>query len=360
MTRPTPDDEDQRRLLELLRRLGASEEELASTPAHERSALALDLALRGGRPPLTLDAAAQAIGGDSATVQQFWRALGFAAEPNAAVVPAAMVDAQTVLANSAQLIGDEATLGLARVVGVAAARLAEALVDSFRVGFELPELGRGTRYSDVVQSYVDIVQTALPDFEALLLSTFRAHLVRVAGDAWAPDVEAAAARRELAIGFADLVGYTALTRTMSPAELSRLLRRYEDVVAEVVSNNNARLVKQIGDGAMFSAESPQAGAATACELATAFAATEGLPPVRIGLAAGSVLTHYGDYYGDVVNLAARLVALARPGTVVVSDQVATRLGPEWSLERLPDQALKGFGAPEAVFRLLGPADQATT
>ena len=354
MTRPVPDDEDQRRLVELLRRLGASEEELASTPSHERSALALDLALRGGRPPLTLDAAARAIGGDPRTVLRFWHALGFAAEPEGAVVPAAMVDAQSVLANAAELIGDEATLGLARVVGTAAARLAEAVVDSFRVGFELPELGRGTRYSDVVEDYVEITRTALPEFEALLLSTFRAHLVRVAGDAWAPDVEAAAARRELAIGFADLVGYTALTRTMSPAELSRLLRRYEDVVAEVVGNHNARLVKQIGDGAMFTADSAAAGAATAYELATAFATADGLPPVRIGLAAGSVLTHYGDYYGDVVNLAARLVALARPGTVVVSEQVAAALGDAWSVERLPDQALKGFGAPEAVYRLLGP------
>ena len=62
MTRPVPDDEDLQRLLELLRALGASEQELATTPPHERSALALDLVLRGGRPPLTLDAAAEAIG----------------------------------------------------------------------------------------------------------------------------------------------------------------------------------------------------------------------------------------------------------------------------------------------------------
>jgi len=355
VTRPVPDDEDQRRLVELLRALGASEDEIAATPMHQRSALALDLVLRGGRDPMTLDAAAVAIGVEPAALLRFWRALGFAAYRDEVAVPAAMVDAQNVLAGSAELIGDEATLGLARVIGAATARLAEALVDSFRVGFELPELGRGIRYSDVVQSYVEIVRTALPDFESLVLSTFRAHLVRVAGSAWSPDLEEAAARRELAIGFADLVGYTALTRTMSPAELSRLLRGFEDAVAEVVSNHGGRLVKQIGDGAMFSAETPEAGAAMACDLAAAFAAAEGLPPVRVGLAAGSVLTHYGDYYGDVVNLAARLVALARPGTVVVSEQVASRLGGAWALERLPDQALKGFGAPEAVYRLRGPA-----
>ena len=346
---------DQERLLELLRSLGATDDELASTPLHQRSALALELVLRGGRTPMTVDEAAATIGVTPADVLRFWRALGFAAYRDEIAVPAALVDAESVLAAASQLIGEEATLGLARVIGAATARLAEALVDSFRVGFELPELGRGTAYSDVVEGYVDIVRTALPDFESLVLSTFRAHLVRVAGSAWTPDLEEAAARRELAVGFADLVGYTSLTRTKSPAELSRLLRRFEDTVADVLSKHGGRLVKQIGDGVMFSADSPEAGAGTACDLAAAFADADGVPPVRVGLAAGSVLTHYGDYYGDVVNLAARLVALARPGTVVVSDQVAARLGAAWALERLPDQALKGFGAPAAVYRLLGPA-----
>ena len=87
-------------------------------------------------------------------------------------------------------------------------------------------------------------------------------------------------------------------------------------------------------------------------LSSAFAAAVGLPPVRIGLACGSVLSLYGDYFGEVVNLAARLVALANPGTVVVSEAVATAVGAQRRFERLPAQALKGFGAPPAVFRLL--------
>ncbi|MBV9097740.1 MAG: hypothetical protein JO079_06760 [Frankiaceae bacterium] len=65
-----------------------------------------------------------------------------------------------------------------------------------------------------------------------------------------------------------------------------------------------------------------------------------------------MLSLYGDYFGDVVNLAARLVALANPGTVVVSEAVAAGAGSEHRFERLPAQALKGFGAPAAVFRLL--------
>ena len=170
-----------------------------------------------------------------------------------------------------------------------------------------------------------------------------------------PTSKQAATRRELAVGFADLVGYTAFARTLTPAELSRLLRRFEEMASEVISDHGGRVVKQLGDGAMFVAETTDAGAAIACGLAAAFAAADGVPPVRVGLAWGSVVSYVGDYYGDVVNLAARLVALARPGTVVVSAEVAQRLGERWRLDRLPDQALKGFGAPEAVYRLLAPA-----
>ena len=74
--------------------------------------------------------------------------------------------------------------------------------------------------------------------------------------------------------------------------------------------------------------------------------------MRVGLACGAVLTQYGDYFGDVVNQAARLVALARPGSVVVSADAAAALA-GWQLQRLPDQALKGFGAPAAVYSLVG-------
>lgn len=352
MTGP-PEPEDAARLVQLLRTLGASEEELATTPPHQRGALALELAFRDGRPPMTLDEAAAAIGTTPADLLRFWRALGFPTGAGAARIPATLVDAQQVLATSArELMGDESTLGLARVIGTSSARLAEAVVDSFRLGVELPKLGRGTHYADVVADYVAMTKDALPALESIIIAALRAHMVRVAGGMWSPDIEETATRRELAVGFADLVGYTAFARTLTPADLSRLLRRFEEIVSEVISDHEGRVVKQLGDAAMFVAETPAAGAAIACGLAAAFAAQDGVPPVRVGLAWGSVLTYYGDYYGDVVNLAARLVALARPGTVVVSAELADRVGTGWATERLPDQALKGFGAPSAVFRLL--------
>lgn len=352
MTAPREPDESAR-LLDLLRTLGATDDELATTPPYQRGALALELAFRDGRPPMSLDEAASLIGTTPDDLLRFWRALGFATGADGARIPATLVDAQHVLATSArELMGDDTVLSLARVIGTSTARLAEAVVDSFRVDVELPQLGRGTEYADVVRDYVELTKDALPALESIVIAALRAHMVRVAGGMWSPDIEAAATRRELAVGFADLVGYTALARTLSPAELSRLLRRFEEMVSEVISAHEGRVVKQLGDGAMFVAESAAAGAAIAWELAAAFAAADGVPPVRVGLAWGNVLSYYGDYFGDVVNLAARLSALARPGTVVVSAELAPRLVERWQTERLPDQALKGFGAPETVFRLL--------
>ena len=354
MTGPREPD-DPARLLDLLRRLGATDEEIATTPAYQRGALALELAFRDGRPPISIEEAASRIGTTPADLMRFWRALGFASGPTAARVPATLVDAQQLLATYARdLMGEDSVLSLTRIIGTSTARLAEALVDSFRVDVELPKLGSGTDYADVVAGYVELTKDALPALESIVIAALHAHMVRVAGGIWSSDVEEAATRRDLAIGFVDLVGYTAMARTLTGAELSRLLRRFEDLASEVISDHQGRLVKQLGDGAMFVAETPAAGAATACELATAFAEAEGVPPVRVGLAWGSVLSYYGDYYGDVVNLAARLVALARPGTVVASAEAVHPLGKQWQAERLPDQALKGFGAPETVFRLLGP------
>jgi len=344
---------DEERLIQLLQSLGATDEDLARTPEHQRSALALELALRDGRPPKTLAEAAAQTGVPAENLLRVWRALGFpAAQQPGFRMPASLVEAEGVLAVAPQLIGEEAALGLVRVVGAATSRIADAVVDAFRVGVELPELDRGVPYADVVAGFVAIAQSAFPALEATVCAALRAHVVRVAGTAWIQDFGQAAASRELAVGFADLVGYTALSRTLSPTELARLLRRFEEAATNAVDAHGARVVKQIGDEVMFVAESASSGAATAHALADVFAASD-LPPVRVGVAYGSVLTQSGDYYGEVVNRAARLVALANPGTAVVSDSVATALdGKTFGLERLPAQALKGFHAPAVTYRLL--------
>lgn len=344
------------RLGRLLRRLGATEEELAES-RESRSAgdLALELVLRDGHLPLSLQQAADASGLDVEGFTRFWRALGFASAVGPRDrVPADLVAALPIVSQgTTELLGVDVSLGIARVVGTTTARIAEAIVDAFRMQFEVPELTAGVSYSDVVTQYVEITRDSLPAFEALISAVLKAHLVRVASGAWAPDVDSSATRRNLFVGFADLVGYTALSRTLSPADLTGLLGGFEDAVSDIVTAGGGRVVKLIGDGAMFVADSAEAGCAIALELSARLADSELVPPARIGADCGSVLSLSGDYFGEVVNRAARLVALANPATVVVSQAIADLAERSFTFERLPPQALKGFHAPAVTYRLLG-------
>src|SRR3954469_11872646 len=347
--------DDRGRLVELLRRLGAREDEITEAlGGGSAGALALEAALRHDRAPLSPADAARSAGVTDAQFADLWRALGFTLPGGPARVPPALVEALPVIATATrEWLGEETGLGLARVIGSTTAQLAEAVVDAFRMRFEVPEMAAGTAYSDVVQAYVDLTRASLPSLERLVAATLESHLVRVAAGAWAPDDDQVATSRLLFVGFADLVGYTALSRTLSPGELHRLLQAFEEIVSSAVIGHGGRLVKLIGDGAMYVADSAAAGAAAALEICSRVMAAE-LPQVRVGADIGPVLGRSGGYFGEVVNRAARLVALARPGTVVVTDAVQSALGADsgWPVEQLPPQALKGFQAPAVTYRLV--------
>ena len=342
-------------LLDLLLRLGASESEArAAITQTTGGGFALELNLRS-EPPLTLAAAAAAAGLEETDFLRLWHAFGLATPPpETATIPHDVVAAVPVIGQAAiAWLGEESALGIARVLGSSSARIAEALVDAFRTGFEVPQLSAGKSYVAVVEEYLDLTDAALPLFLNLLTAVIKAHLVKVASSAWTPDAENQAARRDLLVGFVDLVGYTALSRTLRPRELASLLGQFEDLVADVVTSGGGRLVKLIGDGAMFVCDTQAAGCRIALALSERFALVESLPPARVGADYGSVLSLYGDYFGDVVNRAARLVALANPGTVVVSERAAQGLDEKFfGLEQLPEQALKGFQAPAVSYRLL--------
>jgi len=81
------------------------------------------------------------------------------------------------------------------------------------------------------------------------------------------------------------------------------------------------------------------------QLVDAYADDQLLPPARAGLAVGPVLARDGDYFGPVVNLAARIVDVARPSCVMVSDELRDTLGASehFAFHRLPPKRLKGIG-----------------
>src|SRR5437667_9633658 len=101
----------------------------------------------------------------------------------------------------------------------------------------------------------------------------------------------------------------------------------------------------MGGGASFACDEAEGAGDIRLGHCDGFDAARGTPPVRVGLAAGSVVALQGDYYGETVNVAARLVAVARPSTVAVDEEVRRGAGRRFDFQRLPAQPLKGL--PEA-------------
>jgi adenylate cyclase len=283
-----------------------------------------------------------------------WRALGF---PDPATVPTLLgpkdVDVLQLVAHDAlQFLGPDSMMQFARVLGSAMVLLAETIVDGFRVEYEVPQRDAGTRYVDIVRNYSELAAALLPPFVDAMDAILRRHIVSAARSMWAIDDERSTVTRQVTVGFVDLVGYTAASRALTPRRLAEAIATFETLVSELVSAAGGRVVKLIGDEAMFVVDDLSA-CDLALRLADAAAAEDGPGPVRIGIASGPTVTMAGDYYGEVVNLAARLVKVGEPGTVIVSASVRNGVAVTEALSFTPldPLQLKGFDEPVAAFTL---------
>jgi adenylate cyclase len=120
--------------------------------------------------------------------------------------------------------------------------------------------------------------------------------------------------------FLDLTGFTQLTQERGDAVAADVVERSSRIVRRISVQHEGRPVKWLGDGVMFYFPDPASGVAAAVEMVDALSDAD-LPSAHVGLHAGSVVFQQGDYYGQTVNLAARIGEFARPGEVLVSRAV---------------------------------------
>jgi class 3 adenylate cyclase len=345
-------DDDIKALVDHVLSLGATQEDI------ERAArvaglgpLALDLTMRPEGPAVPFEAFLEATSMDPGQVRRLWSALGL---PESPPMPFPVTsDVQRALEALSFLslhLGEEAVLGLARVIGSSVARIADALSSATRVGVEMPQIDTGMPYSEVARNYTTVARELLPILWDAIGAIFRRHLVLVSYQRWSTDEERVAVTVERAVGFVDLVGSTDVLRTLSVSETAALVNRFEQMVWDSVTSAGGRVVKLIGDEAMFVADEPVA----ACRLASAMV-ERSADPVRVGLAVGPAVAMHGDYYGPTVNLAARLVAVAPPSSVIVSDAVKDVVGgvvgDVFAFEPFPTGPLRGFPDVSTAFRL---------
>lgn len=312
-------------LLDALARLGADPVAVErARQAGQLGALVVETAATGGAGVPFPDAAALA-GCELDRAAELWRALGFS-DPltHTSVLPDEVRLLKLMTTASADLLGPEGTLRIARVIGEATSKMGDAVVGAFREQVEAPSRVAGAPYADTVRAYADLVAAALPGLQEAVGACVRRHVVQAAAGTWTLEDGDPLPRRDLVVGFVDLTGWTALSRALGHSDLARRVLRFEQLVATAAAAHGVRVVKLLGDGAMIVAVAADSACRFALDLIVAVDADETLPPVRVGLAAGSVLPSDGDYHGSTVNLAARLVAVAEPATALTDDAVRER------------------------------------
>jgi adenylate cyclase len=303
------------------------------------------------------------------TLRQTARATGLAPELIERIVGAMGLSAMSV-----EAIGDEdlemlkyvaavleaglpeaAFIQIARVYGQALAQIAETEVRLFHMYIHEPLMRSGVSGLEIAEQMDGIARELLP-FTAPLMNwvhgRFLAYFVEqdVIGHMEA-DMGGGASqegRLRVAIAFADLAGYTRLTEEQGDEHAVSAVERFVEAVERTLPID-ARVLKTLGDEVMV--VSPEPVALTRWAVGFQAQAPAGVPPPRIGIHYGEAIYRDGDYYGREVNQAARVVARAAGGEVLVTRTVVDLAEGVAGLafKLIGEVGLKGFSEPTELF-----------
>jgi adenylate cyclase len=349
------DREAREKLLEELAAEGFSLDDLKTAAAEDRLALLPVERVLGGR--YTATEIEERTGLPAQTLLRLRRILGL---PEAGPDDRVFGDEDIEMAQSTRRfldigLGEQAIAEITRVLGEAMARLAATTAAAFVDAFLEP----GDTEYDVAMRFAALAEEMTPTLHPVLIASYNAHLRESVrrGMISRHELEAGsfAGAQEMTVCFADLVGFTRLGNEVEAHELGTVAGRLAELAGDV-TEPPVRLVKTIGDAAMF--VSPDAGALVSTALALIDAVEDAeLPPARAGLASGPVLQRAGDFYGHAVNLASRVTGIARPGSVLCTKEVHDVAvdGFEWS--SAGKHRLKGLSEAVTLYRAREPAEQ---
>jgi len=272
-------------------------------------------------------------------------------EPDEAVYTEAELEsaARTLVAREAG-ISDEEILELLRVLGRGLSQAAESL----RLLPLKLVLEPGMSERDLASRYGEAAARLYPLVDPLISNVLALHLRHTAQSEVISALERGGGHlpgsREVAVCFADLVGFTRLGEEVPPDELGRLAVRLEALATDA-AEPPVRLVKTIGDAAMLAAPEPEPLLAAALNLIDAADAEgEDFPQLRAGAALGLALPRAGDWFGRPVNLASRITSIARPGSVLAEREVRESASDAYGWSYAGERRLKGIRGPVALFR----------
>jgi adenylate cyclase len=345
------DAEDRLALLQLNAQYGITIDEMIEADREGRlSLLAGERVNLGDERRLSLREVTERTGEDPELLIAIWRAAGFAIpDRDEPMVAESSLEVLTLFRTAAQFYGEDVTLQLARVIGSSIARIAEAEVTAFVQNIAEP-LAKARKELAIAEANVQLASLN-PLLAQALDFAHRYHCAagirRIALD---PETGEG---QKTAVGFVDMVGFTEMSQALPSSDLSRVIHQFESRAADTVTDSAGRVVKLIGDEIMFVADTAEVGCEVALRLVEEFAADEVVPPIRGGLAAGPTLRQEGDYFGAVVNLAARATKIAQPETVLVPESLVEEVhdSADFSFQRVGARRLKGFPEPVVMYAL---------
>jgi adenylate cyclase len=307
----------------------------------------------------TLKQAARELDVDAALIERLVSAMGL----NALSAEELTEEDLQVLRYGAEVLAAglplPALLQIVRVYGQAMAQVADAEVRLFHLYLHEPLMRDGVPGVEVAQAMEGMTREMLPfalPFINYLHGRMLGYFVEqdVIGhiESDLDDEETAdEGRMRVVIAFADLAGYTKLTEEQGEAQAVNAVEQFVELVEQTLPID-ARVIKTLGDEVMI--VGADAGALTVWAVALAGALPDGSPPPRIGIHSGAALYRDGDYYGREVNRAARVVARASGGEVLVTRPVVDAASRQDALdfELIGEVVLKGFTEPTELYSAL--------
>ncbi|WP_328855964.1 adenylate/guanylate cyclase domain-containing protein [Williamsia herbipolensis] len=292
----------------------AAEENPQGDPPHDRLA-AVEEMLLGGPRVFTRDQAVSELDIDPQFADEIWRAFGFAHDSrDQPIFTEDDLSAMGLVIAAYRSAPEGQAVAAARAIGQTMSRLADWQA------YRLDELDRDSG----VDTSLGQMAMAMSRVQTLI---WRRHLAAALRNIDSDRVPDDAVGHELVVGFCDIVGYTSLSRKIGMDDLNALLEAFEGRANDIITEHDGQIVKTLGDAVMFTVADPVQATQIALELHT-LTEQHDIPPLRVGLAYGRVLTRFGDVFGEPVNIAARLTGSARPGTSLCDAELADAVDDE--------------------------------
>jgi adenylate cyclase len=306
--------------------------------------------------PLQLDAAATRSGLEPDQLQQLLAALGF---PSTNLRDDDVEGIFAVLRMSQDAgLPWEAILGVTRTLGDSLRRIADAEIRVVHVYIHERLRAAGASEEEVEELIYGIEQNLAPLMDPLLQRLHREYLLQATiEDAFFHLAESDRGSAELGsvettIAFVDIASFTALAETSGDETAMDVLDRIDTIVRPLLVEHDGKLVKQVGDGFMLVFRDPAAAVRFAVATQTELARDADLPAIRVGINTGPALYRTGDYLGNAVNVASRVVNAAMSGQILLTEPVAVaadKAGIE--VEELGVRMMRGVDDPLALHRV---------